>query len=83
MTYPTPILHLFSTCLYKCCSFSLDVPKVLLSGKKHDFRKTQHFHFFKNEKKIILLKTNFEKKIILLKTNFGMSFIILEVNVGP
>ena len=37
MTYPTPILHIFSTYRYKfyfwkCCSFSVDVPKVLSSG---------------------------------------------------
>ena len=35
--------------------FSVDVPKVLLSGKNHDFRKMQNFHIFKNEKKTILL----------------------------
>ena len=42
---------------WKCCSLSVNVPKVLSSGKKRDFRKTQNFHIFKNEQKFLFFFT--------------------------
>ena len=56
MTYPTPILHFslyadINFIFWKCCSFSVDVPKVLLSGKKRDFRKSLSSMFVHNIQK--------------------------------
>ena len=75
MTYPTPILHLFSTCRYKFyflkeLSFSV-VPQVLLYGKIVISEKGQFPHFQK-----------WKEIYFCEKINFGISFIIPELNVG-